>query len=468
MSQINWMDEVLKRKDQLVKDTQSFLQIESVLDEDKKEMHSPFGKGIQEALHYLLDKGSQDGFTVKNIDGYAGHIEYGEGDDLVGVLCHIDVVPPGEGWTSPPFAADIRENKIFARGALDDKGPTIAAYYALTIIKELGLATNKRLRIIIGTDEESNWGCVEHYFKYEEMPGMGFAPDADFPIIYAEKGIVDCTLKQEISGAANKADYSLLSFSSGRRLNMVPDLAEARIQGTVTNIPSAFEVFLSENKLTGSYHIEGSIVSLMVHGVSAHGMEPRNGINAGFKLIDFLARFDFDIDAKQFLQFGHSYFVDDSRGHSLEIASSDAITGDLTINVGMLSYEQNKGGTFGLNIRYPVTHDIDSTIHTIKGKAEEYRFRVTSMSNSEPHHVDKDHELIKTLQRVYTEQTGEEATLLSIGGGTYARSLKAGVAFGPLFPGRPDVAHQKDEYIEIDDLVKATAIYAQAIYELIK
>jgi succinyl-diaminopimelate desuccinylase len=468
LNNINWLEEVLKRKEDLVKDTQSFLQIDSVLDEQTKEDNAPFGKGIDQALQFLLTKGTNEGFTVKNVDGYAGHIEFGNGEELVGVLCHIDVVPPGDGWTSPPFSAEIRDGKIFARGALDDKGPTMAAYYALKIIKELDLEVNKRLRIIIGTDEESNWECVEHYFQHEEMPSLGFAPDADFPIIYAEKGILDCKIKQEILSDSKESLHTLVSLSVGRRLNMVPDIAVAIVKGETASVKEKFEKFLSENNLDGSVQINESEIDLKLVGVSAHGMEPKNGVNAGSRLIQFLAMLDFDHQASQFLQVGATYFAEDSRGHSLGISSSDEISGELTMNVGTISYEREQGGSFGLNIRYPVTLNSDHTVSAIKGKLKPYGFMIASLSDSKPHHVDKEHELVKTLQRVYTEQTGEEATLLSIGGGTYARSLEVGVAFGPLFPGRPDIAHQKDEYIEMDDLVKATALYAQAIYELIK
>ncbi|WP_456277942.1 dipeptidase PepV [Bacillus sp. AK128] len=468
MHKTNWLEEVLNRKDELIKDTQAFLQIESILDEETKGDHSPFGSGIDQALQFLLQKGSNDGFTVKNVDGYAGHIEFGEGEELVGVLCHIDVVPPGDGWTSPPFSAEIRDGKIFARGALDDKGPTMAAYYALKIVKELNIDVNKRIRIIIGTDEESNWQCVEHYFKKEEMPNLGFAPDADFPIIYAEKGILDCVLKQESTSQTGESTYTLHSFNSGRRLNMVPDLALATIQGNPSVIKEKYEEFLRKSELTGSAEVTESAIELKLVGVSAHGMEPRNGTNAGTKLIQFLAELDFDTQGHSFLRAGNTYFAEDSRGNALDVTSSDEISGDLTINVGTISYDLIEGGSYGLNIRYPVTNKSDSTISTIKEKLAPFGFSVASISDSKPHHVNKEHELVKTLQRVYTEQTGEEASLLSIGGGTYARSLEVGVAFGPLFPGRPDIAHQKDEYIEIDDLVRATALYAQAIYELIK
>lgn len=141
---MNWEAEVIRKKDDLIKDTQSFLQIESVLDEEGGKEGKPFGEKVDDALQYMLKKGEDEGFTVKNVDGYAGHIEYGEGDDIVGVLCHVDVVPAGDGWTTPPFSADIRENKIFARGAIDDKGPTMAAFYALKILKDSGLQLSKK------------------------------------------------------------------------------------------------------------------------------------------------------------------------------------------------------------------------------------------------------------------------------------------------------------------------------------
>ena len=170
-------------------------------------------------------------FVSKNVGNLAGHVEFGQGDESVGILCHVDVVPEGDGWSSDPFAAEIRDGKIFARGAIDDKGPTIAAFYAMKIVKDLGLPLNKRVRMIIGTDEESEWRCVDHYFKHEEMPTIGFAPDADFPIIFAEKGIADFDLVlNQIENKEQKGkilSLRLYVFSLDRRYNMVPDFAKA-------------------------------------------------------------------------------------------------------------------------------------------------------------------------------------------------------------------------------------------------
>ncbi|MFY4774513.1 dipeptidase PepV [Metabacillus sp. RGM 3146] len=461
----DWQSEMEKRKEKLISDTQAFLQIKSVLDENAGKEGAPFGEGINEALHHLLNKGNEDGFTVKNLDGYAGHIEMGKGEEIVGILCHIDVVPEGDGWSSDPFGAEIRDGKIFARGALDDKGPTMAAYHAMKLVKDLGLDLNKRVRMIIGTDEESDWRCVEHYFKHEEMPAMGFAPDADFPIIYAEKGIVDAKLKTDFPHEEAPSDAVLLhSFDSGRRFNMVPDFAEAILSGS-DKLKTGYDQYLSDNGLSGSVTEENGNLHFKLEGVSAHAMEPNNGKNAGIFLADYLLKEELDKHGSQFLTLVTDYFHADTRGKKLGIEMKDEISGELTVNAGIIRYSEETGGELGINIRYPVTAQSDF-IREKLGKIP--GVNLNSFSDSKPHHVDENDPLIQTLKKVYEEQTGEKAELISIGGGTYARSLEAGVAFGPLFPGRPDIAHQKDEYMEIDDLVKAAAIYAQAIYELAK
>ncbi len=464
MSAINWTEEVAKRKDDLIRDTQQFLQIKSVWEEESAKEGAPFGEGVEKALSFMLHKGEAEGFASKNLEGYAGHLEMGQGEELVGILCHVDVVPEGDGWTTPAYSANIRDGKIFARGAIDDKGPTMAAYYAMKIVKELGLPLSKRVRMIIGTDEESNWKCVDHYFKNEEMPTIGFAPDADFPIINAEKGISDIQVVQNGS-EEKKGTYELVSFDSGRRLNMVPDFAEAVITGEDVNaLTVAYEEYLQTAKKIGKSTIEGNTVTLQIEGISAHGSTPEKGENAGLLLANFLTIVSLDGKATAFATFATETFT----GDKATIAYKDEISGPLTVNVGRISYTKENGGNLGLNVRYPVTTNFEETIVKLKEYVGTHGFEVADYSNSRPHHVDKDHVLIRTLQRVYEEQTGEKAELLAIGGGTYARSLKAGVAFGPLFPGKEELAHQKDEYIEIEDLLKATAIYAQAIHELAK
>ncbi len=463
---INWLEEVEKRKAALVKDTQGVLRIKSILDESTAGNYAPFGKGIQHALEYILNMATKDGFTVKNVEGYAGHIEFGKGEELIGILGHVDVVPEGAGWETDPFGAEIIDGKIFARGSVDDKGPMMAAYYGLKIIQELGLELNKRVRIILGTDEESRWRCVGRYFETEEMPTSGFSPDADFPIINAEKGLRDTHLT--FTGAASEgSDFRVVSFTAGERLNMVPDRAVAIVEvvaGHVAEIKEAFTTYCESASLPHEVQVSGNQLTLIVHGVSAHGSMPYLGVNAGVKLASFIAGYS----QHPYFSFIKKYVVDNEEGEQFGIDYRDEITDELTINYGIFSFSADTPCIIGMNMRYPVTFDFAANMEKLAKFMSEHHFSVTEIKHMKPHHVDADSEIVKTLQKVYGDQVGEEATLHSIGGATYARALTQGVAFGPAFPGREDRVHQKNEYLSIDDLVKITAIYAQSIYELAK
>jgi len=466
---VNWLQEVEKRKQHIIQDTQEFLRINSVLDETTATETQPFGAGISKALLHMLNKGKEHQFYVKNIDGYAGVVEMGEGAESVGILCHIDVVPTGDGWVSAPFAAEIRENKIFARGAIDNKGPTMAAFWAMEIVKELQLPLHKRVRMILGTDEESNWRCVDHYFKHEEMPTLGFAPDADFPIIHAEKGITDVSFNWNNHEENDYSELTLISFQSGERFNMVPDKAVVSINGEekqLVEMATKFNLYLQKNQHNGQVEQTGDLLHLIYEGVAAHGSTPENGLNAGVYLTKFLTQFVFQNSANAFLNFivEHS----DQQGNTLGIAVSDDVSGPLTVNLGLMQFKDKGEAQVGLNIRYPVTASFDDCFNQLNKKALEHQAIFTIHDHMEPNYVEKEHPLIQTLQSVYKRQTGEEPTLLAIGGGTYARSLSTGVAFGPMFPGREDVAHKKNEFIDIDDLLRMTALYAEAIYELAK
>ncbi|WP_026908155.1 dipeptidase PepV [Paucisalibacillus globulus] len=469
MSSVNWLEEVLKRKDEFISDLQGLLRIKSVLDEENAKEDAPLGQGIKDALQYMLDLGEKDGFSSKNVGNLAGHLEMGEGKELVGILGHVDVVPEGDGWSVEPYGAEVKDGKIYARGSSDDKGPTIAAYYGMKIVKDLGLPLSKRVRLIIGTDEESNWRCVDHYFQQEEMPTTGFVPDADFPIIFAEKGISDYDIVQPARDGQAIGKYELVSFQSGRRYNMVPDYAEAHLKMDEMNTAEVqnYLAYLNEIKLEGDAKFVDSELVLTLIGKSAHGAEPRNGNNAGIFMAEYLKTLELDNTGKEYVE-TVAGFYEKSRGEVFGIAYEDDDSGELTINVGVMNFSKDEGGRIGLNMRYPVTFDIDEGKRKIEATLAEKGLRLENFTDSKPTYVKKDDPLIKTLQKVYEEQTGEKAELLAIGGGTYSRALDKGVAFGAMFPGREDVMHQKDEYAIVEDLFKASAIYAQAIYELAK
>lgn len=459
---INWMEKAKNKQTELLTDLQQLIQIPSVLDEEQSSSAQPFGPEPLKALEWMLQKGQEAGMMVKYIDQMAGHIEMGEGEELLGILGHVDVVPAGKGWKYPPFEGHIENDRLYGRGAIDDKGPTMAAWMAMKLVKEAGIPLNKRVRLIIGTDEESGFRCVERYFEKEEMPHIGFAPDADFPIINAEKGIA--TLRFTTTKLDD--DEQLHSFQAGTRTNMVPDLATAVVHVKHDSLENEFEQFKKEHNLQGSVAFEHDVVVFNLEGKSAHAMEPNDGVNAGVYLAEFLKGIVTTTGSKTFVDFVSTSFLNDSRGHAFALNYQDEMSGDTTLNAGILSFDSAVGGTVDVSLRYSVSYEFDKNVTKCQTLLGVSSISVDVVSNSTPHYIEESDELIQSLSRVYERQTGDKATLLSIGGGTYARVLTKGVAFGMLFPGEKDVAHQVDEFVDIPNLIKAVAIYADAICEL--
>lgn len=464
---MNWLQAAKERQDELVQELQELVQINSILDEDTRTTEIPFGNGPLQALEWLLAKGQKEGLLTKNVDNYAGHIEMGAGEELLGILCHVDVVPIGDeaDWTYPPFSGTVVDGKLYARGAIDDKGPTVAAWMAMKLVKDAGIQLDKRVRMIVGTDEETGFRCVDHYFKQEEMPSIGFAPDADFPLINAEKGIAELVFSQNKVGDATKEQ--LLLFNAGKRPNMVPDLAKATVQHASAQFEQNFQTFLSKNQLDGSLLMEDSRYIITIKGKAAHAMEPEKGVNAAVYLAAFLQQELTTESSKQFVDFIADVFYQDHYGHQLELQFEDAMSGHTTLNPGIVSYDVSKGGSLVISMRYSVSYPFDEKITEAQRLVVKRGFSLDIQDDSKPHYVSEDDPFIQTLASIYRRQSGDtETPLLSTGGGTYARVLKKGVAFGMLFPGEQDVAHRADEFVVVENLVKAAAIYAEAIVEL--
>ncbi len=444
---------VLDNKAEILAKTKELLSIPSVLHTFDETSETPFGEEINEALQYMLHLAQADGFVTKNINNYAAHIEYGAGKEILGVLCHLDVVPPGDEskWTNPPFKPVIIDDKIYARGSSDDKGPTMASYFALRFLKELDIQPNKRIRIILGTDEETAWRGITKYFETEEMPEIGFAPDAMFPLIYGEKGIFSF----DISGKST--DQSLLTFQAGERYNVVPEYAECTLS---IDLKDEFLKHLSFNGLKGEIKDD----TYIVYGKSAHAMQPNLGVNAAFILAEFLKN---HID-NNFINFICQYLTFDHLGEKLGIDHYDEELKEFTINPAVYDYKNNNF-KIGINCRYPRGWDKDAALVKLEAAAKEYHFTSVVIGDKEVHYIEKNDPLIQTLLTAYQKYTNDtESELITIGGGTYARALKKAVAFGASMPTSKDVAHQVDEYMHIDDLMKATAIYMEALYQLTK
>ena len=468
---IDFKKEVEARKDDLLADLFTLLRIKSEREDDKATKEAPFGPGPVEALEKMLEIAERDGFTTKNVDNYAGHFDYGDGDETLGIFGHLDVVPAGDGWDSDPYEPEIREGKLYARGSSDDKGPSVAAYYAVKIIKELGLPISKKIRFVFGTDEESGWGDMDYYFEHEEKPDFGFSPDAYFPIINGEKGNV--TMIPHFDGT-NGTSYVLVSFEAGLRENMVPGNAVAEVKvadaDAAEKLAKDFADYVENNPVSGKAEVSGSTVTLHLDGKAAHGASPQLGTNAGTFLAVFLNNYEFDKGAKAFIENSANAIHEDVYGKKLGVDFNNEKMGELTMNAGIFSFKdgQDNDNHITLNFRYPK----GMTAEEIKAKLEELfgsDVKVTQGAHHMlPHYVPADDPLVATLLDTFEEHTGIKGEEKVIGGGTFGRLLERGVAYGAQFPGFEDTMHQANEYMSVEDILNSAVIYADAIYRLVK
>ncbi|MCT3398150.1 dipeptidase PepV [Lentilactobacillus hilgardii] len=462
---IDWQEQAKKYRDQYLQDLRELISIPSVRDDDHKTNEYPLGEGPTKALLKFLSFGKRDGFVTKNLDNIVGYIEYGAGEETFAMQSHADVMPAGDGWETDPFVMTEKDGNLYGRGTSDDKGPGLAAYYGLRILKDNGIVPNMKIRLIIGTDEESDWTGMKHYFDVEPRPTLGFSPDAEFPLINGEKG--NATYETTF-GSSNGSEYTLKEFDSGLRLNMVPGNATALVETDDNEkFVDAFTDFLDKNPLSGDIKATGDGIAVHLIGKQAHAMAPENGVNAGTYLAAFLNQFNFEKDAKNFLSFIADYLHDDTRAHKIGADYVDDVMGDLTMNVGIMKFDFRKGGLVNTNFRYPKGTDDTKILQYLLKVADKLAGRVKEVGHMVPHYVDPSDPIVKTLLRVYSQQTGDaDAKPEVVGGGTYARMMKRGVAFGALFPGTQDTMHQANEFQPINDLLKAMAIYGQSIYEL--
>ena len=422
----DWLD---AHRAELVETTQAMLRIPSVGGD--AETGAPFGAETLQALQYGLEVAEAHGLTGKNVDGYAAHAEWaapGVAPDapIVGVLAHVDVVPPGTGWSHPPFGAEIADGKIYARGATDDKGPAMAGLWAILAVKACGAPLSHRIRLILGANEESGFGCVKYYFEHEEMPATGFTPDAMFPLVYAEKGIANAVLTRP--APPKGARIYLGSLTGGERPNMVPDTAAAVLQdgpqpwaATVARLNAVVGVTTEELA-------EGGL-RVTAKGVSAHGSTPDNGVNAVAVLCDALLLLDHQEDQIALVQQIQRWAAD-TKGEALGIAGQDEVAGPLTCNLGMAEIKDGKA-SLTFNIRYPVTWNQETLRGCLTAGIAGSGWDLNSLTDQPPLYVPQDDPLVAALLEVYRAETGDMTAPRTMGGGTYARAMTKGVAFRP-------------------------------------
>ena len=424
-----WID---AHRSEIVETTQALLRIPSM--EGEAAPGAPFGIETRQALDNALETAAALGLATKNVEGYAAHAEWtapGAAADapIVGVLAHVDVVPPGTGWSHPPFGAEIADGKIYARGASDDKGPAMAGLWAIAALQACAVPLSHRVRLILGADEESGFGCVKYYFAHEEMPVTGFTPDAMFPLVYAEKGIANAVLIRSAWPEGER--IHIVSLTGGERPNMVPDTAEALLEGSLPRAAAAARL----NAIVGITTEEvgdDNRLHVVAKGISAHGSTPDNGVNAVAVLCDALLMLDHQEDQVTVIE-QIAKWAADTKGEKLGIAGQDDIAGPLTCNLGVAEIGGDRAAlTF--NIRYPVTWNSDTLRECLTAGIAGSGWTLEELTDQPSLYVPQDDPLVATLLQVYRDDTGDETPPMTMGGGTYARAMTKGVAFGASFP----------------------------------
>jgi succinyl-diaminopimelate desuccinylase len=422
------------------------VRIPSVLEEGS--VGSPFGPAISQALHTTLEIAQGLGFRVHCDDeGYYGYAEIGEGEQLVGILGHLDVVPPGnlEEWATPPFEPVEKEGMLYGRGTQDDKGPTIAALFAAKALLDAGVVFNRRLRFIFGTDEETLWRCINRYKQKEALPNMGFSPDASFPLIYAEKGLLQLHLEC--------SNESKVRLAGGSAFNAVPD--SISYSGARQD-----EVAAKLRDLQFPFVRHGSTIE--VKGKAAHAMVPEEGSNAISRLCLALQAIGMESRAIRFLaqEIGEDPYATRIFGEC-----ADEPSGRLKVNVGKLELGDRE--RISIDCRIPVTVPKHEVVSKLEAAASRYGLEYKEFDWLAPIYVPKDHFIVQTLMNEYRQQTGDEVSEpIASGGATYARAIENCVAFGALFPNEPVTEHQPNERVVLANLYDAMQIYALAMFEL--
>lgn len=437
---MNFLDEFLKLENNFLTDLAGLIKIDSSIDKyDPTNYETPFGKGPREALDYMINLCKRDKFNYKIYDNMVLEITYGSGKEFILAAGHLDVVPAGDGWSSDPFTMiyDKLSDKLIGRGTLDDKGASMASYYALKIIKDNNIKLNKRIKLIFGTDEESGSRCVKRYNEIvDEKPVMGFIPDADFPLIFSEKGIL--RINSYIK------DDKIKDVFGGNTYNMVSQ----------------------ECKLVLNEKFNEKLEYIQ-KGKSAHGSTPEKGISAILKLFQILKSLGFSSNLSDILT-SNFIFKDgkfDTCGKIIKINKKNKLMGDLSINIGVLKKESDDI-VIGFDIRYPKNITPSKILKNIKKYISDDS---KIISDSKYLFVSPKSKLIKTLHSIYISNTNDQKTkLIATGGGTYAREFENLVAFGPQFPNKESLMHAPNEYILKKDLIKAGAIYLEAFLTLAK
>lgn len=393
----------------------------------------PFGEGVYNAYKYFMELAKSFGFKTINYDNYIGEVVYGEGQEI-GIIGHLDVVPEGTGWNTEPYTLTKIGDKFFARGLADDKTPLLLCLYILKELKDSAIKINKKIRLIVGCDEESGWNDIAYFKTKSEFPEYGFSPDGDFPVSYAEKGINVITFK--LPKFKNFYD-----IKGGTVFNAVCGYATCKAAKNGISLP-----LLKKHGL--NLVDENTIESI---GKSCHGSHPELGKNAILPLFEYFLDMGEDV----------SSVIDYLFKDKLNLSKITTPQGSVTFSPNVIEEKQDKIYLY-CDCRVPAPKFLEDLLPIF----DSFNLDYEAFKHRDPLYVPKDSEFVKTLLASYEKVIGERGSPISQCGGTFAYVFKKGCAFGPELPGKPASIHEANENISEPDIKLLYKIYKEAIFTI--
>ena len=423
----------------MLNDLKRLVKYNSVLCDDEKPFGSQNRKVLDEAISIMNEKG----FNTKNVDYYACYGEVGQGDKTIGIVCHLDIVPAGEGWDSNPFEVVQKGDRLYGRGVSDDKGAAVASMYAIKYLLDTNYQFKKKVRLILGCNEETGSKCIKHYVEKEGGVDMGFTPDGEFPGIYAEKGMI---------GGVFKGKSKIVNIKGGEASNIVCKKVECELPANSYDV-AKFKKYLDDNNI--KYEINGDTVT--VFGTAAHASSPDSGVNAMGYLMEALYNADFN---DEYVDLYHKYIGLDVHGEKLGMLPLKDDESDTSVNIGVIKKEGDSI-LASVDMRFPITRTVDDCKKVLENIEP---LEIKNMIN--PLYFEKDSPMIKAMLKAYRDITGDDGDMIAIGGGTYAKSIKNIIAFGCAFNEEENHIHDANESLGIKDFKKQVEIYIEAIKNL--
>lgn len=445
---------LMENEEDMIKDLQGCIAIRSLKSEPVE--GAPFGKEIKDCLDYSLGIANNMGFECSGHEGYFGCIDYGTGEEMLGILGHLDVVPEGTGWDYEPYGGQIVDGRIYGRATLDDKGPTIAALYALKAIKECQIPLKRKVRIILGCDEESGMECMIRYKETQPLPDLSFSPDGEFPLTNSEKSIVHAVFERKFS--------SSITIDAGEVANVVPGEALASVPLNIKEVEKAVEKYVQNNKCKVVLKSIDGGTQIKILGTPSHASMPEDGLNALQGMFYFLMLLPLGKDEMKIILALKDKFKMEYYGQSVGLDKADD-SGRLTLNLGVMRWDKN-GFALTFDLRCPTSLSAEGIKKALSDAMEPTGAMLIDFTFKLGYYLPEESEIVSKLLGVFKERTGEDLPPKKIGGGTYARTLPNAVSFGPEGYMCESSAHMANEYITVEQLMFNAKIIADAIIAL--